>query len=67
MLYLSSHYPPCSESPYAEVRAAVSTVDDPTMPVNTFRSWLLGLFFALVISALNQLFEMRCLYILTRV
>ena len=26
-----------SESPYPEVRAAVASVDDPTMPVNTFR------------------------------
>ena len=26
-----------SESPYPEVRAAVSSVDDPTIPVNTFR------------------------------
>lgn len=26
-----------SESPYAEVRAAVANTDDPTMPVNTFR------------------------------
>jgi len=26
-----------SESPYPEVRAAISSVDDPTMPVNTFR------------------------------
>jgi hypothetical protein len=26
-----------SESPYPEVRAAVATVDDPFMPVNTFR------------------------------
>jgi hypothetical protein len=26
-----------SESPYPEVRAAVSSVDDPAMPVNTFR------------------------------
>jgi hypothetical protein len=28
---------PISESPYPEVRAAVATVDDPFMPVNTFR------------------------------
>ena len=26
-----------SESPYPEVRAAVSNTDDPSMPVNTFR------------------------------
>lgn len=29
-----------SESPYAEVRAAVSNIDDPSMPVNTFRMYV---------------------------
>lgn len=29
-----------SESPYPEVRAAVSSVDDPSMPVNTFRMYV---------------------------
>ncbi|CAK5262458.1 unnamed protein product [Mycena citricolor] len=48
------------ESPYAEVRMAVSKVDDPTMPVNTFRMWFLGLIFTVVLSALNQVFEYRC-------
>jgi OPT family small oligopeptide transporter len=47
------------ESPYPEVRAAVSSVDDPLMPVNTFRMWLLGCLYAIVISGLNQLFAMR--------
>ncbi|KAF8559373.1 OPT oligopeptide transporter [Imleria badia] len=47
------------ESPYAEVRAAVSSVDDPTMPVNTFRTWLLGLFYTVFIAAINQIFIMR--------
>ncbi|KAF8139975.1 OPT oligopeptide transporter [Boletus edulis] len=47
------------ESPYPEVRAAVSSVDDTTMPVNTFRTWFLGLFYTLVLSALNQLFSLR--------
>jgi hypothetical protein len=31
------HFLHSSESPYPEVRAAVSTVDDPFMPVNTIR------------------------------
>lgn len=29
-----------SESPYPEVRASVSSVDDPLMPVNTFRVYV---------------------------
>ncbi|KAG9314623.1 OPT oligopeptide transporter [Chiua virens] len=47
------------DSPYPEVRAAISSVDDATMPVNTFRTWALGLFFTVVISAMNQFFSMR--------
>jgi OPT family small oligopeptide transporter len=47
------------ESPYPEVRAACTSVDDPTMPVNTFRMWLLGLFYTFLISALNQFFSLR--------
>ncbi|KAF9458343.1 glutathione transporter [Collybia nuda] len=47
------------ESPYPEVRAAVSSIDDPLMPVNTFRMWFLGIFFTIAVSGLNQLFSMR--------
>ncbi|KAH8113799.1 OPT oligopeptide transporter [Phellopilus nigrolimitatus] len=47
------------ESPYAEVRAAVSNTDDPTMPVNTFRMWFIGILFTVLISGLNQFFSMR--------
>lgn len=47
------------ESPYPEVRAAVSSVDDPLMPVNTFRMWFLGILFVLLTSGLNQVFAMR--------
>ena len=50
-----------SESPYPEVRAAVSSVDDPLMPVNTFRMWFLGILFVLITSGLNQVFAMRCM------
>lgn len=49
-----------SESAYPEVRAAVSNVDDPLMPVNTFRMWFLGIFYSVLITALNQIFAMRC-------
>lgn len=30
------------------------------MPVNTFRTWLLGLFYSVFIAAVNQVFVMRC-------
>lgn len=55
----SSSFEYDDESPYPEVRAAVSSVDDPTMPVNTFRMWFLGLSYAVLISGLNQFFSMR--------
>lgn len=59
---LSSFLTTChSESPYPEVRAAVSSVDDPLMPVNTFRMWFLGVLFVLLTSGLNQVFAMRCM------
>ncbi|KAN0062617.1 hypothetical protein ACQY0O_005154 [Thecaphora frezii] len=47
------------DSPYPEVRAAVSNVDDHTMPVMTFRAWTLGLFFSIVIPGINQLLSYR--------
>lgn len=47
------------ESPYPEVRASVSSVDDPSMPVNTFRMWFLALFFSIGIIFFNQIFAMR--------
>lgn len=50
------------DSPYAEVRAAVANTDDPNMPVNTFRMWFLGLLFTILISGMNQFFNMRCAY-----
>lgn len=31
------------DSPYAEVRASVSNIDDPEMPVLTLRLWIVGL------------------------
>jgi hypothetical protein len=41
-------------SPYAEVRASVSNTDDPTLPVETFRAWFLGMFFGSLCGAANQ-------------
>lgn len=51
-----------SDSPYLEVRAAVSNIDDPSMPVSTFRMWFLGIFFSMIISGINQFFSMRCTF-----
>lgn len=35
-------------SPYLEVRANVPNTDDPSLPINTFRMWFLGVVFTLV-------------------
>jgi hypothetical protein len=48
-----------SNSPYAEVRAVVDPHDDPSLPVSTIRSWIIGLFFVVVIAFINQLFSVR--------
>jgi hypothetical protein len=32
------------DSPYPEVRASVSNIDDPDMPALTIRMWVIGLF-----------------------
>lgn len=47
------------ESPYPEVRSAVSNTDDPTMPVSTVRSWVIGVIWAILIPGLNQFFFFR--------
>ncbi|KAK7443795.1 hypothetical protein VKT23_015576 [Stygiomarasmius scandens] len=47
------------DSPYPEVRSAVANVDDPTIPVSTFRSWVIGLVWAIIIPGLNQFFFFR--------
>ncbi|KAE9404412.1 OPT oligopeptide transporter [Gymnopus androsaceus JB14] len=47
------------ESPYPEVRCAVSNTDDPLMPVSTLRAWILGLIWSLILPAINQFFFFR--------
>ncbi|KAK7019514.1 OPT oligopeptide transporter [Favolaschia claudopus] len=47
------------DSPYPEVRSAVANTDDPTIPVATIRSWVLGLIWAIIIPGLNQFFFFR--------
>jgi OPT family small oligopeptide transporter len=47
------------DSPYPEVRSAVANTDDPDIPCNTFRAWVLGIIFAILIPGLNQFFFFR--------
>ena len=35
------------DSPYPEVRASVSNIDDPEMPAMTVRMWIIGLILTL--------------------
>jgi hypothetical protein len=47
------------DSPYPEVRASVSNIDDPEMPCLTFRAWFIGLLFVVLGAALNLFFSVR--------
>ncbi|KAI0063249.1 small oligopeptide transporter [Artomyces pyxidatus] len=47
------------ESPYPEVRSAVANTDDPSMPSSTFRTWVMGLAWAIIIPGLNQFYFFR--------
>ncbi|EIM92032.1 small oligopeptide transporter [Stereum hirsutum FP-91666 SS1] len=47
------------ESPYPEVRAAVSNTDDIEMPVDTIRAWTIGLLWSILIPGLNQFLYLR--------
>lgn len=47
------------DSPYPEVRSAVSNTDDPDMPVSTLRAWIIGIAWAVLIPGLNQFFFFR--------
>ncbi|KAI6912027.1 small oligopeptide transporter, OPT family [Hortaea werneckii] len=46
-------------SPYPEVRAVVPETDDPDMPVNTLRMWVLGTVWTLIGAGVNQFFSLR--------
>ncbi|KAI3850493.1 hypothetical protein MKW98_000303 [Papaver atlanticum] len=46
-------------SPIEEVRLTVSTIDDPTLPIWTFRMWVLGLISCGALSFINQFFSYR--------
>ncbi|KAF8268894.1 oligopeptide transporter [Lactarius quietus] len=47
------------DSPYPEVRASVSNIDDPDMPTLTVRMWVVGLMLSLAGSGMNLFFNFR--------
>lgn len=47
------------DSPFPEVRASVSNIDDPDMPALTIRMWFVGLLSCLISSSLNVFFNFR--------
>ncbi|KAL7423715.1 hypothetical protein Q5752_001297 [Cryptotrichosporon argae] len=47
------------DSPWAEVSASVSNIDDPEMPALTARAFVLGLFLCCVVTACNTFFYFR--------
>lgn len=48
-----------NHSPYPEVRAVVDPTDDPTQAVATFRVFVLGTFFCIVGTAIQEFFSLR--------
>ncbi|KAF8975589.1 hypothetical protein BGZ46_009001, partial [Entomortierella lignicola] len=46
-------------SPIPEVAAIVSNKDDPTLPCLTFRFWVMGVFFTVLLAFVNQFFFFR--------
>lgn len=52
-----SHVPDIALS--LQVRAVVSSEDDPSVPCSTIRAWVIGLFFACTGAVINQLFSLR--------
>lgn len=47
------------DSPYPEVRAAVPSSDDPTIPQNTIRMWLMGFILSTIGAGMNLLFSLH--------
>jgi hypothetical protein len=43
-----------AHSPYAEVRESVRNTDDPTLPVETFRAYFVGLALTGIFACVNQ-------------
>ncbi|RDW87636.1 hypothetical protein BP5796_03330 [Coleophoma crateriformis] len=47
------------QSPFPEVAACVSNTDDPSIPCNTLRAWVLTTLFVVLFSGVNQFFGLR--------
>lgn len=47
------------DSPYPEVRASVSNVDDTDIPANTVRMWVLGIVLMTLATAINDILSLR--------
>ncbi|KAH7342068.1 OPT oligopeptide transporter protein-domain-containing protein [Rhizoctonia solani] len=47
------------DSPYPEVRASVSNIDDPEMPALTFRVWFMGIVMCTIAAGANTFFNFR--------
>jgi OPT family small oligopeptide transporter len=47
------------DSPYPEVRASVSNIDDPDMPALTLRMWFIGLTLLIISNVMNVFFNFR--------
>ena len=60
-MYLGGDTHPREEddSPYPEVRSDVANTDDPTIPVNSLRVWVIGVIWAIIIPGMNQFFFFR--------
>lgn len=46
-------------SPYPEVQASIPPADNDDLPINTFRAWFLGIVGTMVLTALNQFFQLH--------
>ncbi|POR31920.1 Sexual differentiation process protein isp4 [Tolypocladium paradoxum] len=46
-------------SPYPEVRSSVPPTDDPSMPVDTIRAWVIGAVLCTIVAACNVLLSLR--------
>ncbi|KAI3725622.1 hypothetical protein L1987_65413 [Smallanthus sonchifolius] len=55
----AAEYSDEEESSIEEVRLTVSTTDDPSLPVWTFRMWFLGILSCVILSFLNTFFSYR--------
>lgn len=46
------------DSPYPEVRASVSNIDDPDMPALTIRMWIIGLGLCIISASVTSKYHL---------